>query len=220
VRQTDAAMVRNVVDGLVARICIGAPPACASLSDEAAQEMLTRLNATHSAIATLERAELRESWLATVQKLAADETLHGLIGGRSHRLLFDEHQLNAPGLARSLSRSLSRASAPNHAAAWLEGFLRGSGLLLLHQPELWALLDAWISGLSADHFTAVVPLLRRTFATFPAPERRQLGELARRGAGGAVVLSETGESDEDVDEERANRVLPILKLIFNIPAKP
>jgi hypothetical protein len=220
VRQTDAAMVGNVVEGLVTRICIGAPPACASLSDEAALEMLARLNATHSAIATLERAELRELWLATVRTLAADETLHGLIGGRSHRILFDEHELDAPGLARSLSRSLSRASAPNHAAAWLEGFLRGSGLLLLHQPQLWALLDAWISGLSADHFTAVVPLLRRTFATFPAPERRQLGELARRGAADAVVLSQTGESDEDVDEERANRVLPILKLIFSVSAKP
>ncbi|HWH71074.1 MAG TPA: DUF5682 family protein, partial [Candidatus Sulfotelmatobacter sp.] len=103
VRQTDATMVGHVVDGLIARICIGVPPACASLSDEAAAEMLTRLNATHSAVATLDRADLREPWLATLTRLAANETLHGLIGGRSHRLLFDEHQITAPVLATSLS---------------------------------------------------------------------------------------------------------------------
>src|SRR5262249_49373299 len=36
VRQMDVGMVGHVVDGLIARICIGLPAACASLNDEAA----------------------------------------------------------------------------------------------------------------------------------------------------------------------------------------
>jgi hypothetical protein len=214
VRQTDASMVAQVVDGLVTRICIGVPPACASLNDEAAAEMLQRINATHSSVTTLDREDLREPWLVTVAKLAADESLHGLIGGRSHRLLFDEHKIEPEALAMSLSRSLSRAAAPQHAAAWLEAFLSGSGLLLLHQQELWALLDQWVISLTPDHFTAILPLLRRTFATFPAPERLQLGELAKSADSGKGPRAAAVEGDEGVDEERANRVLPYLKMLF------
>ena len=50
VRQTDTEMVAGVVDGLVARICIGLPVAVASLDDEAAAEMFKLITATHSAI--------------------------------------------------------------------------------------------------------------------------------------------------------------------------
>jgi hypothetical protein len=46
-------MVNHIVTGLVARICAGLPPACASLNDEAAAGMLTRLNATHTALVIL-----------------------------------------------------------------------------------------------------------------------------------------------------------------------
>src|SRR5207237_2856445 len=140
------------------------------LNDDAAAEMVTRINHTHSAVSTLDREDLREPWLAALVKLAADESLHGLIAGRSHRILFDEQKLTPETLATSLSRALSRAAAPQQAAAWLEGFLSGSGLLLLHQQELWALLDQWVGSLNPDHFTAILPLLRRTFSTFPSPE--------------------------------------------------
>jgi hypothetical protein len=53
-----------------------------------------------------------------------------------------------------------------------------------------------------------MPLLRRTFATFAAPERRQIGEKARRG----VVA--TPAQSEDFDEARAAEVLPLLARIF------
>ena len=39
VRQTDTAMIAQVVDGLAARVCIGLPGACAALNDDAAAEM-------------------------------------------------------------------------------------------------------------------------------------------------------------------------------------
>ena len=47
VRQTDSAAVAHVVDGLVTRICIGLPGACASLDDDAAKQMVHRINHTH-----------------------------------------------------------------------------------------------------------------------------------------------------------------------------
>jgi hypothetical protein len=209
-------MVARVVDGLVTRICIGVPPACSSLNDEAAADMLRRINAAHSAIATLDRADLKDPWLATLTRLACDESdsLHGLISGRSHRLLFDEQKLTGEILATSLSRSLSRAADPQHGAAWLEGFLSGSGLLLLHQPALWSLLDQWVISLNPDHFTAILPLLRRTFSTFPNPERLQLGELARSADAGKGPRAAAQDADDDIDVQRAERVLPYLRIIL------
>jgi hypothetical protein len=205
VRQTDASMVGHIVTGLVARICVGLPPACASLNDEAAAEMLKRLNATHTALATLAAEDLRAPWTAALRHLAEDDTLHGLLAGRSTRLLLDDTMLDADAAATRLSRQLSRANAPAQAAAWLEGFLAGSGLVLLHQPQLWNLLDGWLSSLTADHFTEVLPLLRRTFSTFAPPERRQMGELAKRGGSATTVAASV---EEDIDEARANRLLP------------
>lgn len=211
VRQTDASMVGHVVTGLVARICVGLPPACASLSDEAAEEMQTRLNALHHALATLAEEALQTPWQATLRQLSDDDTLHGLLAGRATRLLLDDGLLPSEAAATRLARHLSRANPPAQTAAWIEGFLAGSGLVLLHQAELWSLLDGWLCSLPADHFTEVLPLLRRTFSTFPPPERRQMGELAKRGAGTVQV---TAPVEEDIDENRANRLLPTFALLL------
>jgi hypothetical protein len=211
VRQTDASMVGHIVSGLTARICAGLPPACASLNDDAAGEMLNRINRTHGALTTLSDADLSAMWTGTIRQLADDDALHGLLAGRCTRLLFDDHVLDLEASAIRLSRSLSRANAPLQVAGWLEGFLSGSGLLLLHQPELWGMLDVWLSGLTPDHFTEVLPLLRRTFSTFSPPERRQMGELARSGQS---AVSTRVSIDEDIDETRANRMLPTFALLL------
>ncbi|MEW5631056.1 DUF5682 family protein, partial [Streptomyces hydrogenans] len=76
---------------------------------------------------------------------------------------------------------------PASAAAWLDGFVGGTGggLLLVHDERLLALLDRWLSGVPAEAFTDVLPLLRRTFGAYEPGVRRTLGELAARGPGTA-----------------------------------
>jgi uncharacterized protein DUF5682 len=49
----------------------------------------------------------------------------------------------------------------------------------VHDDALLRLVDGWIAGLPADSFTDVLPLLRRTFAEYSAPERRAVGERVR-----------------------------------------
>jgi hypothetical protein len=50
VRQTDAAMVGHVLDGLIVRAAIGLPLACMSLDDAAAEDLRKQLLAAHAAI--------------------------------------------------------------------------------------------------------------------------------------------------------------------------
>ena len=213
VRQTDVSMLGHIINGLVARICAGVGPACASLNDEAAGLMRRRVDATDAALATLDDETLRVPWQDALRRLAENEHVHGLLAGRCARLLFDGSRFSPEETAARLSRELSRANAPAQAAAWLEGFLSGSGLVLLHQPVLWGLLDGWISSLQPEHFTETLPLLRRTFATFAAPERRQMGELAKQGGMGNA-RARRGPVEEDVNEGRASRLLPTLAALL------
>ena len=77
---------------------------------------------------------------------------------------------------------------------------------------LWNLLSGWLDSLNPEHFTEILPLLRRTFSTFAAPERRQMGELARYGGRGNQPLQ--AAPDENIDEARANRLLPTLAALL------
>ena len=95
-------------------------------------------------------------------------------------------------------------------AHWLEGFLQGSGALLAHSNPLWNIVNGWLLAQPDHVFTELLPLLRRTVATFSAPERRDLGERAAR-AGGTTAAARTAVT---VDPVRARRVLPILHTLF------
>ena len=110
---------------------------------------------------------------------------------------------------RRLSLALSPATEPIHAAGWLEGFLRGSGELLIHDDRLFALIDRWLGELRPESFDALLPILRRTFASFSAAERRLLG---RRAARGAVAVAR----DIAVDRDRARAALPVVARMLGL----
>ncbi|MEM9772106.1 MAG: DUF5682 family protein [Cyanobacteria bacterium P01_D01_bin.73] len=210
VRQTDSAAVAQVVDGLVTRICIGLPGACASLDDDAAAQMVKEIDGTHSALKLLQQDSHLQSWLTTLQQLADRSNLHGLVAGRCCRLLLDEGTFKHPEAARRLGLALSLATDPTQAAAWVEGFLQGSGLLLIHDDAIWQVLDDWVTRLSAETFTALVPLLRRTFAEFSAPELRQMGERVRLGR------QETTVEKRETDRDRADAALPLIAQLLGL----
>lgn len=213
VRQTDTTMIGQVVDGLIARICVGLPAACASLNDDAANEMFNRLIAAHRAIALLQNPEYNHNWQATLNKLADQSGLHGLIAGRACAILLDQGIFPPDEAARRLGLALTMANEPAQAAAWVEGFLKGSGAILVHSDHLWQVLDGWVASLPAETFTLLLPLLRRTFSTFTTPERRMIGERARKGD---RQIGHFGATDTDFDLQRAEVVLPLIAKLLGM----
>jgi hypothetical protein len=214
VRQTDAGMVAHAVDGIVVRVCVGLPGACASLNDDAAEAMYGRIVGVHGAVTMLQKPEHTEQWHGTLLHLADQQNLHGLVAGRATRLLLDVNQIDAADAARRMSLALSAASDPAQAAAWSEGFLKGSGLLLLHDEALWNVIDEWVSRLPNETFEQLLPLIRRTFATFQPPERRQMGERVKRGR--AAAPARPTADGGDIDTRRAERVLPLLAQLLGL----
>lgn len=214
VRRTDAGLIGPVVDGLVARVCVGLLPGCSSLDDDAAARMQTLIAEVHSALETLEKADLRDAWRSRLNDLM-DADIHRLICGRACRLLLDTHTIDADAVATRLHLALSRGNDAANAAAWLDGFLAGSGLILLHDPRLLQLIDAWVTDLSSEAFDETCPLVRRTFSTFEPPERRQIGEKVKHSTGMALSAA-TGPAvaADGHDPVRGSVVDDVLRLIL------
>ncbi|HEV3498168.1 MAG TPA: DUF5682 family protein, partial [Actinomycetes bacterium] len=213
VRRTDASSIAAVVDGLVVRICVGLPVASSSLDDEAATEMVRRVMGVHESLALLDRPDLSGGWRATLRQLADRAGLHGLLSGRCTRLLVDAGDLDAGDAARRMSATLSVGEDPGRAAAWVEGFLSGSALILLHDRALLEVVDGWLAGVGGNTFTDVLPLLRRTFATFGEAERGQIGRRIKSLGDGTA----RPEEEDDLDVERAELVLPVLSRLLGVP---
>ncbi|MCH0539284.1 hypothetical protein I3F58_06865 [Streptomyces sp. MUM 203J] len=169
-------------------------------------------------------------WSGVLGVLATRDTVPGVIRGRAARLLLDDGRLPEEEAAWLMGLALSPGAEPADAAAWIEGFVGGAagpdgtrdrsgGLLLVHDERLLGLVDAWLTGVPAEAFTDVLPLLRRTFSAYGSGVRRTLGELVRRGpaaGGGGPALSEAGAPGfgPGLDADRADGVLPLLRLLL------
>jgi hypothetical protein len=109
---------------------------------------------------------------------------------------------------------MSTAAAPATAAAWLEGFLKGSGTLLLIDNDLWQVVNDWVEQLNVETFTQVLPLLRRTFSNFSKPERRKLGEKVKQGG-----IKVTTKAEVDLDDERGRKGIDVVMALFGYAPK-
>ncbi|MFF3483815.1 DUF5682 family protein [Streptomyces sp. NPDC002701] len=230
VRGTGTHALAEVAAGLAERVFVGLPPACAALDAEAAEEMRGHVDAVHGAVGLLaegseddSRAGIRGRWHSVLGTLSARDTVPGVVRGRAVRLLLDDGELGQAEAARLMGLVLSPGTAPGDAAAWIEGFVgggSGGGMLLVHDERLLALVDSWLTGVPADAFTDVLPLLRRTFSAYEPGVRRTLGELVRRGPGphGSVAAGVSGPPGfaPDLDTDRADAVLPVLRLLLGL----
>lgn len=213
VRQTDAALVGHVLDGLIVRAAIGLPLACSSVDDAAAETLRGQLLAAHAAVALREGESETAAWRRALGLLAGHAGAHELLQGVAVRLLSDAGEWSTEQTAAALSLHLSAGADPARAAAWLDGFVNRNAVVLLHDPAVWQLVDGWLTGLSEEHFVRVLPLVRRTFSAFGPGERRDLGQRAARGASPATLPS----GGTDWDAERAALPLPLLRQLLGVP---
>jgi uncharacterized protein DUF5682 len=209
VRGSDRGAVRRVAVGLVRRATVSLPQAGIGLDDEAAGQLSGLVDAAHSGLGLLDDAALAADWRAALRRVATGDRQPGVLAGRATRLLLDGGAMESEEAAAAMSRALSPGGDTAVGAAWVEGFLGTSGLVLVHDAALLALLDEWVSGVAGDAFTAVLPLLRRSFGALPDAERRQIGARVREGAGGAAAAAAAASLD-------AERAAPALALVARI----
>jgi hypothetical protein len=216
VRQTRPEHLLPVIHGLLERIFVGLPAACASLDDEAAARMLESMLSVQDSLNILNDPEPQAEWQGVLAQLM-HSGVNGLIRGWSCRALLEKNALTRDELHTAARRALSPANNVNDAAAWVQGLLRGSGLLLIHQDGVWEALDAWLVDLNEATFVEMLPLIRRAFSDFQPAERRVMGEKVRRLRGAPVARAASDKPEVVLDRERADRVLPVLAHILGVP---
>jgi hypothetical protein len=216
VRGTDPGRLGEVAVELITRICAGLPAAVTSLDETAERAMRDRIDTVHSAIGLLADAGSRARWLDTLVRLAP--RCPPLVSGRLTRLLLDAERITGDDVAIRVPRELPAFTPSDAAAGWAEGFLAGSGLLLLHDDKLLGLADGWLAGLSASAFAAVLPALRRTFGEFAPPERRAIGDKAMRLDGSGRPPALAAPADDDLDQDRAAIAVRTVAAILSLRA--
>jgi hypothetical protein len=215
VRGTGTASLSAVVAALAARVCAGLPAAAGGLADDAAAQLRAALDGMQVALALHAQDEKGRAaydlWVAALTALAGRRDVHGLLAGRVVRVLADTGALPREEAADRFAAHLSIGIPAAGQAAWAEGFLSGGGLLLVHDRDLLAVLDGWVAALPDQDFMDVLPLLRRTFGGFTAPERANIAAAIRQLAGGAPARE---AADDSLDAGRAAAALRTVAAIL------
>ncbi|MEO6510580.1 MAG: DUF5682 family protein [Nocardioides sp.] len=216
VRGVDVAGVATVLRALVVRASVGLAAACVALDDDAAEAMRTGIEGAHRGVALLDDEGMRTRWTAALEGVAARAAVHGSVAGRVDRLLLDAGRVDQEEAALRMSRRLSVGAPAADGAAWLDGFLSGESVLLVHDPALLTIIDGWVAGIREETFEDLLPLLRRTFSRFQPPERRDIGRqvarLGRSGPAGVVVSSR-------IDLERARPAVARVAALLGLEAR-
>jgi hypothetical protein len=211
VRATDLSSIGSVFDGIVVRVLAGLLPASASLDDDAAAVMIEHISGMQQALALVDHPARKRAYPEVLERLT-DLAGHGRVHGRATRVLHDTGYWSSAQVEARLGRALSPGTPPATGAAFVEGFVAGSGTVLVHDAELLAIVDRWLSSLTPQAFEETVPLLRRTFGAFESAERRQLGVLV--AGGGRDVAATVGAG---FDAERLAAAMVTVRHMLGLP---
>ena len=210
VRGTDVSALVDVADSLLIRICTGLAVAVTGLDDPSAEEFREHLDKVHSAVMVRDDRDASARWLQAMAGVIDRDDVNGLLVGRMVRLLRDSGSITETAAAQRLSWALSVGSTPTAKAGWVDGFLGGGGLVLVHDRALLTLIDTWVRQLREQDFIDTLPLLRRTFGAFEAGERRAIGQAVR---GGRRV-----ETTVETDARRGRAAMAVVADILGVGA--
>lgn len=216
VRGTDTTALAGVADGLLLRACAGLPGAVTGLDTAAAEQLRGQLDATHLAIHTRDDAAATLMWADALTRLANRDDVHGALVGRAVRLLTDAGVLTSGDAAVRLSAALSVGATAAQKASWVDGFVGGQGLLLVHDRPLLRLIDRWLRGLDDEQFMETLPVLRRTFGAFESGERQAIGR-AVRDTGAPTPAPAVAPAA--LDDERGRRAMGTVAALLGISGR-
>lgn len=214
VRNTDIHTISVILSSIFYRIIANLPLSCSNINEEEALVLSKRVKKVHDAVVLLDDGELSEVWKETLFKIVDMDMIEAVIHGTCCKLLYDIHAIDDTATAQMFSLALSAGNDPNYAANWLEGFLEAAATILILDDHIWNIVNNWVADLSPEVFVNILPLLRRTFATFSSIERQKIGLRAKRG--NTAALGASTAIQEQLHLERAFKVIPVMADLFGI----
>ncbi len=205
----------QLVSGMSAEICAGLVPASIGLDDDAVGIMADAIRKYDSAVPLFDDPYHRQAWLTALAALEQNDSAAAFLRGQALRRLHDAQVYAPERVANRLSRALSPSVAVPEAGRWLEGFLSGAAQVMLHDAELFGLVDGWLQGLPEDAFVELLPVLRRAVSDFDSMERRRILEQVKDR--GSLSPAPAGLlADDPRAAEAFVAALPLLKTILGL----
>jgi hypothetical protein len=204
--------LRALVSALAVEVNAGVRLGSRQLAREVAVARVAAMRAFDEALGLFGEEALVESWRRQLQSIVDDEPADAAVAGFALRRLADLGVLQDEALAAAFARRM--AGAPAEAGACLETFLAGGAEILVQDPAILSLVDAWLTALDDETFLEALPLLRRAFAGFDATARQRLLRAIGQGpaARGAATMV------EHADEPAFAAALPLLRRILGLEA--
>lgn len=235
VRKFDTAPIERMVRTIMARILAGAVLICINIDDDAAHTIEGRISEVNYALISLNDQDYLDMWVSLMETIHQTANVHPLLSGTALRVLREQGKLERTELERSVSYYTSLAFEPSKMALWLEGFLKDSELLLVHDNSLWMLVNNFLDKLDDEVFIEILPILRRTFANFDVTARVKLGRKAKdyyekgvtldaggqsvgTGAGTSATQAADGQVAEQPVSEHSQQVVSLVSMLFGMPA--
>ncbi|WP_158975724.1 DUF5682 family protein [Cellulophaga sp. L1A9] len=209
VRKSDVGELQSILDRLFHKTCLTLANSCYGLDEESSNAMFEHIGAVHNGIKILEDLDKEDQWCEALESVLKKDGVHFVIVGCTVRLLLDNQRLTEDASRKLLSYYLTATNEAQEVAFWLEGFLRGSGLILIYDHLIWNLLYEWVETLGRDVFIALLPTLRRAFSKFEYGERRQIGNKAKKGYDSQQT--EVKVVNSNFDDELASSILPAIQ---------
>ncbi|WP_293306452.1 DUF5682 family protein [Pedobacter sp. UBA5917] len=210
VRKTDQETIGIILQSIFSRLNAGLPSSCLGIDEEQSAVVADKIKAVNKAVLFLDDEVMKNDWLETLSRILKLKNVVPLIHGTSCKLLYDSKVIDTEETALEFSRALSVGSDPAYSALWIEGFLKDAATVLIFDHEIWDILNNWLSGISAEVFIEVVPLLRRTFAAYNPSEKNSIAQKVKQAPSSGKKAVQT----EELDVERAEMVLPIIEKIL------
>ena len=202
-RQVQLIPLRKILKNIIPRICISMPSVLSFLSEDASESYFDLIDKNNRSITLFNNQKIVDQWHFTLSKVAKNDSIHGLLRGLCTRILFEKGKITVKEVATNMLYVFSNKDQSFPAAFWIEGFLKGSALLLIHNPKLWNIIDRWLNELSMNQLYQVLPVLRRAFSRFSKAERDKMMDLALSGF--------------VPDHEKSDYVIPTSELIHSMP---
>lgn len=207
-RELDISQIEEILDKVIPRIMIGLPNACIGINEEQAQDIFEKIQRFNHSIFVLKDPDFIQDWYQVMIRIAEHPGSQTMINAQVHRILFERKIYNDEKISERMHYHLSRGASTMEQAMWIEGFLFGSAMILIHHFPFWKIVDDWLDAVPEDQFKEMVPVLRRTFAEFSPAEKRKLSYYARHGRQERIAVK------RNLNQERVRVLMPMLKKIF------
>ncbi len=207
VRNTDAKTISVILDSVFKRMRINLPTSVMNINDDQALLVAEQIKKVQDAVQLLNNENFKMDWTKTIQKIIQMRQVAAIIHATACKILYDVRILDETLTANEFSKALSTNNEPNYSANWIEGFLKDGATTLLLDDTIWNIVNAWVKTLDTDIFFTVVPLLRRTFSTYNAVEKKKIALRVTEKSSIKTVV----QKDADFNRARAEKVLPVLE---------